>query len=112
MAHPRQTQRAAADEAKVERAKVEPGVTHQAVARLDIYVMEHCDNCRYAVEMAAWIAQQYPKVVVQVIYLEHTTAPIPESVFATPTYLLDGRVWSLGNPSHAQVVQTLGPTAD
>ncbi|MFN3333366.1 MAG: hypothetical protein ACK47M_12725 [Caldilinea sp.] len=32
---------------------------------------------------------------------------IPEIVFATPTYLLDGRVWSLGNPSPEQVRNTL-----
>ena len=39
--------------------------------------------------------------------METTTEAIPEAVFATPTYLLNGRVWSLGNPSPAKVQETL-----
>ena len=35
--------------------------------------------------------------------LHNRPEQIPEAVFATPTYLLNGRVWSLGNPSHAQI---------
>jgi hypothetical protein len=31
----------------------------------------------------------------------------PEAVFATPTYLLNGRRWSLGNPSPAKVQETM-----
>lgn len=70
---------------------------------LTIYVASHCEVCRYAVEIAADIRQRYPHVLLRVIDLETSREPIPEAVFATPTYLLDGRVWSLGNPSEAQI---------
>ncbi len=80
-----------------------------AAPQLHIYVMSHCENCRYALEMADWIARRYPQVQLRVFDLETTTEPIPESVFATPTYLLNGRVWSLGNPSQDQVIRALEP---
>jgi hypothetical protein len=76
---------------------------------LDIYVMSHCENCRYALEVAAWIAQNYPQVRVQVIDVAATSAPLPESVVATPTYLLDGKRWMWGNPSQAEIEAALGP---
>ena len=41
------------------------------------------------------------------IDMEHPLEAIPEAVFATPTYLLNGRLWSLGNPSPAKVQETL-----
>lgn len=80
----------------------------RAPVNVDIYVTEHCAICRYALEVAAMIREEFPAVAVRVITLGATDAAIPESVFATPTYLLNGRRWSLGNPSPEQVRQTLG----
>ena len=92
-----------------------PGPTlHRHYARekqgqiaLDIYVAQHCGTCAYAYEVAAEIRRQFPHVQVRIIDLENTTEIIPEAVFATPTYLLNGQVWSLGNPSPAKVQETL-----
>ena len=53
-------------------------------------------------------AERFPDVNLRIVDLETTDEEIPERVFATPTYLLNGRVWSLGNPSPAQVVETFG----
>ena len=75
---------------------------------VDIYVTEHCPICRYAHEVAAMIRDEFPAVVVRMIPLGATDTAIPESVFATPTYLLNGERWSLGNPSPAQVRGALG----
>jgi hypothetical protein len=77
--------------------KVQPPLT------IDIYVAQHCSNCAYAYEVAAEIRRQFPAIHIRIIDLGATTEAIPEIVFATPTYLLNGRVWSLGNPSPAQV---------
>lgn len=74
---------------------------------VDIYIAQHCTNCAYAYEIFDEIRQHFPQVRVHLIDIETTTEPIPEAVFATPTYLLNGRVWSLGNPSPAQVHETL-----
>lgn len=74
---------------------------------LDIYVAQHCSNCAYAYEVAAEIRRQFPHVQVRMVDMGNPTAVIPEVVFATPTYLLNGRVWSLGNPSPTKVQETL-----
>lgn len=78
---------------------------------LAIYIAEHCEVCQYALEVADWIRKSYPHVDLQVVDINQTTEPVPESVFATPTYLLDGRVWSLGNPSNAKVHEAFGAPA-
>lgn len=79
----------------------------QAPITIAIYVAQHCSNCAYAYEIAAEIRRQFPHVYVRMIEMETTTEVIPEVVFATPTYLLNGRVWSLGNPSRAKIQETL-----
>jgi hypothetical protein len=43
----------------------------------------------------------------RVVDLADPQEPVPEIVFATPTYVLDGRVWSLGNTSRADAMQKL-----
>ena len=72
-----------------------------------IYVSDHCVNCEYAREVAALIQTEYPNVHLRVVDLAAPDEVIPEIVFATPTYLLDDRVWWLGNPSSRQVRETL-----
>lgn len=74
---------------------------------IDIYIAQHCDICAYAYEVAAEIRRQFPHVQVRMIDMANPPEPIPEAVFAAPTYLLNGRVWSLGNPSPAKVQETL-----
>ena len=83
----------------------------EMTAELVIYVSQHCSVCRYAFEVADNIRVRFPDVDLRIVDLETTSETIPESVFATPTYLLNGRVWSLGNPSPAQVVETFGSIA-
>jgi len=74
---------------------------------IDIYVAQHCTNCDYAYEVAEKIRHQFPHVQVRMIDMANPPEPIPEAVFATPTYLLNGRVWSLGNPSGEKIEETL-----
>ena len=77
-------------------------------AELAIYVSQACASCVYAQALAQRIRWNYPHVHVQVIDLAAVDVA-PAQVFATPTYLLDGRVWSLGNPSDRQIEETFGP---
>lgn len=65
--------------------------------RLEIYVANHCENCHEALRLAE-VARGVSGIEVQVINLDTTTEPIPSLVIATPMYLLDGRVLSMGNP--------------
>lgn len=49
---------------------------------------------------------EFPMVEVRLI--QSGEGELPESVFATPTYLLNGQRWSLGNPSFELVRRRLG----
>lgn len=76
---------------------------------LEIYVTAHCSSCDYAREVAEEIQSNYAHVDVRIIDIEQVET-IPESVFATPIYLLNGRVWSLGNPSAEKIQQSFAPS--
>lgn len=80
--------------------------------RLEIYVASHCSVCQYSHEVAVDIRHCYPHVSVKLIDVETTSEAIPDEVFATPTYLLDGRVWSLGNPSEEKIRNAFGELQD
>ena len=75
--------------------------------QVDIYVSQYCANCAYAAEIALLIQRDFPAVAVRLIDLANLQEAAPDNVFATPTYLLDGRLWSLGNPSPQQVHELL-----
>ena len=73
---------------------------------LVIYISNHCPLCAYAYLVAEGIQQDFPTVTVRLVNLAETEEAIPEAVFATPTYLLNGRGWSLGNPSPEKINET------
>jgi hypothetical protein len=71
--------------------------------RLDIVVAPGCDEAR---AVARAVQEQLPALRVSVIGLDERRPP-PERVVATPTYLLDGAVVSLGNPRGADLIRTI-----
>lgn len=73
---------------------------------VEIYVAGHCFVCAFAQEIAALIREEYPDVHLRWLDIEQG-AQMPEQVFATPTYLLNGRIWFLGNPTPDQVRRSL-----
>ncbi len=79
---------------------------------VEIYVAASCRICEYSHEVADIIRRHFPQVHLEMIDIGATEQPIPEIVFATPTYLLNGRIWSLGNPSldkvHTDLLAALG----
>jgi hypothetical protein len=79
--------------------------------RLIVYTTQHCENCDFARKVAQMIRTTYSHVHVQVIDIEASEEPTPDEVFATPTYLLNNKVWSLGNPSCEKIEATFGPAA-
>ncbi len=74
---------------------------------IEIFVANHCPTSQFAQEIANQITQHFPSICLRVTNVTDADAVVPEIVFATPTYLLNGRVWSLGNPSWQQVQQAL-----
>ncbi|MFQ5922197.1 MAG: hypothetical protein ACE5M4_05080 [Anaerolineales bacterium] len=72
--------------------------------RLDIYIDDCCETCDRARQIADQVRERMPQVEVNLIEL---TGEKPDSVFAVPTYLLDGATLYLGNPSEAELFQRL-----
>ncbi len=82
-------------------------INQRCPVKVDIYIAQHCPICIYAFEVAAMIRHEFPAVDVQLIRLDEPNTVIPENVFATPTYVLNGQRWSLGNPSPETVREVL-----
>ena len=72
--------------------------------RLDIYIDDCCDTCDQARKIADQVRERMPQVEVNLIELNGET---PDSVFAVPTYLLDGVTLFLGNPNEAELFERL-----
>lgn len=72
---------------------------------LKIFITEHCPGCSEAYQIAAWAAQSYTNLIVELIDINLPDAVVPEAVFATPTYMLDDRIISVGNPSRTEVAE-------
>ena len=64
---------------------------------LEIYITDQCTNCREAVVIAER-ARSIAGLEVTVVNLDEPGQRVPPQVFATPTYVLNGLVVSLGNP--------------
>jgi hypothetical protein len=72
---------------------------------LRIFVKEDCSGCDEAQQIATWVEQDFPHLSVELVDIGNPQAVVPESVFATPTYMLNSRIVSLGNPSPAEVAR-------
>lgn len=74
--------------------------------RLEIYLADHCENCQEAARLAV-LAASVPGVEVCMVNLDDPAANVPPTVVAAPTYILDGRIISLGNPYPDELLRLL-----
>jgi len=65
---------------------------------LQIYISDHCWGCQEARRIATLMRRSYPGLRVELIDLDGEEGERPDQVFAAPTYLLNGRIVSLGTP--------------
>lgn len=70
---------------------------------LRIYVARHCETCAEARRMAEEIRQLYENVEVETMELDEEESVNPDDVFSVPTWVLNGRIISLGNPSYNEL---------
>ncbi|MDP9365239.1 MAG: thioredoxin family protein [Chloroflexota bacterium] len=81
----------------------------RAQRMLEVYVAPGCLGCETAHRLAAMVRRLAPpELEVRLIDLSDPDAVRPLAVFAVPTYLLDGRVISLGNPEEAWLLAQIG----
>jgi len=76
---------------------------------LKIYVRENCSGCNEALHIATNIATTYPNIAIEIIDIAKPNAVVPDNVFATPTYTLNSKIVSLGNPKLEDVAVWLQP---
>jgi len=72
---------------------------------LEVYVREGCWSCAETKRVVADVQQEFPAVQMELCDIDQTEPP--EVVFATPTYLLNGRVLFLGNPTRTELSRKL-----
>ena len=71
---------------------------HQA--ELEVFVEADCSLCQRALRLAEDVDERYPELSVRVIDISEPAGQ-RDDVFAVPTFILDGRVVSLGNPKQS-----------
>jgi CRP-like cAMP-binding protein len=82
---------------------------HQAVRTLAVYLDRWCSSCVAAREVAERVQRSHPEIVVEIVDLDAVSSGgIPDGVFATPTFVLNGRVVSLGTPGWDDLMALLG----
>lgn len=72
---------------------------------LRIFVTQDCPTCAESHIIAHRIRQNYPDLSVEVIDVMSQQDVVPEAIFATPTFMLNNRVVSLGNPKLNEVAR-------
>jgi hypothetical protein len=75
------------------------------VIKLQVYVTDDCWTCEEAYRVVADVRPLFPEVEVELINVNDQMCPA--FVFAVPTYLLNGRIIFLGNPTRQELSQTL-----
>jgi hypothetical protein len=73
--------------------------------KLDVYIEDSCWACAESRRIIADVAPKVPDVDIELRGLDDERRP--STVFATPTYVLDGRVIFMGNPTREELVQKL-----
>ena len=80
-------------------------------AVLEIVITPHCFGCARARTLAATIAAHDPALDVRVVDLSEPGAQAPPGLVAVPSYVLNGRILFVGNPTQAAMAAALR-TAD
>ena len=74
---------------------------------LTIYTATHCPVYSRTWNLVARLHQHHPRIPMQVINLDDPNIEWPSFVIGTPTYVWNGRVIFLGNPSETDLISHL-----
>lgn len=66
---------------------------------LEVYVEHQCFVCRRSAALVAEVQAEFPEARVDLIDLAEDRGVHRGLVVAVPTFILNGRVFSLGNPA-------------
>lgn len=75
--------------------------------RLEVYVDDDCLNCSRSAALAAEVQAAFPGIEVAVLEPPHERGTYRHLVAAVPTYILNGTIVSLGNPTFARLSEVI-----
>lgn len=73
--------------------------------KLQVYIAQDCWSCQETERIVAAVQERFSDISCEL--LDSSQIPLPDNVFAVPTYVLNGRVIYLGNPTPAELGQSL-----
>ena len=65
---------------------------------LRVFVSSTCPLTKRVAEVTAEIQRRLPSLHIEIVDIDMALEPLPDVVFSVPTYVLNGRVVSRGNP--------------
>ncbi len=108
---PSRRERSAAPVSRAAPSGVGQAAHVHPLAVLEIVITPHCFGCARARTLAATIAAHDPALDVRVVDLSEPGAQAPPGLVAVPSYVLNGRILFIGNPTQAALAAALR-TAD
>lgn len=75
------------------------------MSELHVYIAEDCWSCKEARRLVTEMQRLYPNMEIELRDVNDSRRP--DYVFATPTYILNGRTLFLGNPTLEELSQKL-----
>ncbi|MAU01504.1 MAG: hypothetical protein CL608_30575 [Anaerolineaceae bacterium] len=76
---------------------------------LTVYIADDCWSCAETQRILEDVVPQFPNLLLNLV--NTAEQPLPENVFAVPTYLLNGKIISLGNPTREALEKRLASIA-
>ncbi len=74
--------------------------------KLKVFIRHNCPNCVETLKIVANLKHKYADLMsVELINITDAQAAVPDVVFATPTFMFNNRVVSLGNPGPDKVAE-------
>ncbi|RMG92198.1 MAG: hypothetical protein D6706_17220 [Chloroflexi bacterium] len=73
--------------------------------KLQVYISDECWTCEETRRILADVSPDFPDVEIELLDLNNHHRP--DTVFAVPTYLINGQIAFLGNPTRSELTQKL-----
>ena len=77
---------------------------------LTVYIADDCWTCAETQRILDDVLPLFPDLLLNLI--NTAQQPLPDNVFAVPTYLLDGKIVSLGNPTRETLQKWLSNVSE
>lgn len=72
---------------------------------LTVYIADDCWSCAETQRILDDVMPLFPDLLLNLV--DTAQQPLPDNVFAVPTYLLNGEIISLGNPTREALQKRL-----